>query len=442
LGLGVYDFLQDAAFLPSNVANVAMLWGIYFWITRRLGWAGVWLGVAGFFHLNHALVGLGIWGVLFMWKGKSGPAARPLRGGGWGTLALVGLCLPNIVLAMRAALAGHRQMPLGDFVDLYVRLRHPHHYDPSSWPVALWVSFLWPFPLAIAAFRRGGVRRVWPVFGVLCFVVAFGLLLAGAWYVSETIVQMSLARFSIYLKLLTCVGAAMFLESLQYRERVAWAAVTIAFVGVLVAMQNEVVVGVITRNRITLAALAFLVLGVAASVAMARSTRYFGMGQFAAVLGLILAVLIAGPEHFGIRAIAVTEDSPDYFAVCDFAREHTPIDAAFLVPPSEEQFRLRAQRAIVVNFKGVPQFSGELVEWRNRLCGVLDMQDLKALPHRFDRTLKAIQERYNLLSVHHLLEAASLYRARYVVTEHAANFPGPARLVFEKGAYHLYDLAP
>src|SRR5436190_16945543 len=28
--LGMYQFMQDAAFLPSNIAAVAMLWGIYF----------------------------------------------------------------------------------------------------------------------------------------------------------------------------------------------------------------------------------------------------------------------------------------------------------------------------------------------------------------------------------------------------------------------------
>ena len=41
-------------------------------------------------------------------------------------------------------------MPLDQFVDIYVRLRHPHHYDPSSWPPWLWLSFLFPLTLAAA----------------------------------------------------------------------------------------------------------------------------------------------------------------------------------------------------------------------------------------------------------------------------------------------------
>ena len=35
-GLGMYHFLQDSSFLPSNVANVAMLWGVYLWVRGQL----------------------------------------------------------------------------------------------------------------------------------------------------------------------------------------------------------------------------------------------------------------------------------------------------------------------------------------------------------------------------------------------------------------------
>src|SRR6266850_3389634 len=60
-GLGLYRFLQDSAVLPSNLANIAMLWGIVFYATGRLGWAGVMLGLSGVFHLNHALIAPLLW---------------------------------------------------------------------------------------------------------------------------------------------------------------------------------------------------------------------------------------------------------------------------------------------------------------------------------------------------------------------------------------------
>ena len=61
VGLGMYHFLQDSAFLPSNIANVAMLWGVYFWITGMPASAGICLGIAGAFHINHAIAGIGLW---------------------------------------------------------------------------------------------------------------------------------------------------------------------------------------------------------------------------------------------------------------------------------------------------------------------------------------------------------------------------------------------
>jgi hypothetical protein len=151
--LGMYSFFQDSSFLPSNIANVAMLWGIYFWILRKPAWAGAWLGVAGLFHLNHALVGIGLWMALSLWLWRDrklafDPAYRI------GTTMVLGLSSLNIILALRVTAERTGVMPLDQFVDLYVRLRHGHHYDPFSWPLALWICFLWSAPLAYFAARR------------------------------------------------------------------------------------------------------------------------------------------------------------------------------------------------------------------------------------------------------------------------------------------------
>lgn len=459
VGLGMYDFLQDASFLPSNVANVAMLWGICFWIIDRPALAGLLLGVAGFFHLNHAVVCIVLWFALLPFSGRadqtSAPSGRPVIGRLAGTFALLTLCLPNMIPAARVAMVSQHRMALEDFVNLYVRLRHPHHYDPSSWPVALWVSFLWPFPLGVlyarGAFGQRTVRRTLRVFLLLCGVVGFGLIFAGAWYVSETVVQMSLARFSIYLKLLSCIGAAIWVASRPFFKRLDIRAATLA--EVLLAGPLAYILAHLMKRPETIAARTFLLQNgqalallwitmlVAVLFALGMLKRVPVIAQLVIVLALMMTAA-AHPRSLGLHFGFERPDPPEYVAVCEYAREHTPLDAVFLVPPQEEQFRLRAQRAIVVNFKGVPQFSGELVEWRHRLCDVLDVSSLTVLPHRFDRTLAAMADAYDQLPAQHLARVARLYRARYVVTSHPADFPPPARSVFESGNYHLYDLGP
>src|SRR4029079_4518368 len=77
----------------------------------------------------------------------------------------------------------------------------------------------------------------------------------------------------------------------------------------------------------------------------------------------------------------------DYLQLCHWARNNTAIDAIFLVPPSETAFRPEAHRAIVVNFKHVPQLSGEIIEWQRRLKEVLGVSDFGRFPHDYVKLL-------------------------------------------------------
>src|SRR5262249_50752728 len=116
----------------------------------------------------------------------------------------------NVLLAVRAGLLNPGPtLPPDQFIDLYVRLRHPHHYDPSSWPLALWASFLWPFPFAVVAFRRNRDARF--LLALFCAVMLVALVVAGVFYASPAAVQLSLYRFSVIPKLLTCAGVALLL---------------------------------------------------------------------------------------------------------------------------------------------------------------------------------------------------------------------------------------
>jgi hypothetical protein len=394
-GLGMYQFLQDSAFLPSNVASVAFLWAVYFWIADRRAASAVMFGVAGLFHLNYAIVGPAVWVVL------SAVAAvrerrRPTTMEWFGAIAMFELCLMNIVPALIAIRQRTGRMPLEEFVDIYVHVRHPHHYAPLAWPAALWITFLWPIPFAWLYWRRrhddnDAVEQARRVVDVIVLLLAIAFLGAGVWYVSETLVQLSLWRFSVVVKLLTCVGAALWLTT----------------------------------------------------VASARGARWIMTASAVAGIVLIAACLVRGP-YLGF--LHVTEDDADYLAACDWIRANTPADAVFLVPPDEEAFRLRAQRAIVVNFKCVPQLSGELGEWRDRLSAVIAM-DIRGLPATvlsFDRTRGAIRAAYERRPPAQLAKVAQRYNARYLLVGHSLGDEWEPRRVAAMddatSAYFLYDL--
>jgi hypothetical protein len=369
-GLGMYEFLQDRSFLPSNIASVAMLWAIVMWIERKWLWAGVWIGLAGLAHLNFAVVGVGVWGALSIID------ARRL---GWrwvgGTVVMAGLCLADIWPAMRVVRGEHGGIPLDQFVDLYVRLRHPHHYDVRSWPVVLWIAFLLPLPCLVWFARDGNdaAKRITFVCAAFLGMLGVALLGAGIWYVNEHLIQLSLWRFSIYPKMISCTAAG----TLLYRH---WPRVAKGLIGIVLAG--------------------------------------------AAVWGAV------GHEPF------TRVDDPDYVHLCQWARGHTDKDAVFLVPPQELSMRLVGERAIVVNYKGVPQLAAEMGEWKQRLEDVLGIPIL-TLPRRMDRTLDAIGRRYDDRSAAQLTTAARKYHARYIVTH--GEKPGLGQAIHREGNYWLYQ---
>lgn len=499
-GLGMYHFLQNSAFLPSNVSNVAMLWGVYLWVRGRPGWAGLALGIAGLFHLNHALAGIGLWGgltVLALWRARvAPPSPRPAgeRGGeggrfdavplspalstslspghgteelnrrAWstGTLLLLALSLPAIAPAMKSVLSKTDSLPLSEFVDLYVRLRHPHHYDPSTWPAALWVTFLLPIILAVPAYRLAPgqapasvLRRAKDAFALFLAMLVLALAGAGIAYVSEPLIQMSLYRFSIFPKVLSCIAAAWLIWR-SARGRPGFRALVIAallvFSGVIAveAVSQRLASRVPPFLRIN--ATVLWLFSLLATIAVLRP-RVSGWGRTAfgmLTAACVVASLALSWPRLGIAHAGLRGDDPAYLELCAWARQHTPADAVFLVPPDEQSFRLHARRAIVVNFKNVPQLSGELVEWRDRLQDVLDLDNLQALSvspdggrRTFDETLVAIRGEYAELPPEHFAAVARRYGARYVVTVRPIDSPAlGARLLFSdsNGPYFLYDL--
>lgn len=485
LGLGVYRFLQDSCFLPSNISNVALLWAIYFYMAGRLGAAGLCVGVAGAFHLNYALVGLAAVAALGGWAVLRG-GVRPLaRSDGW-LAALLALALSCIAIVPAVGPILRRSgggVPLGEFVDLYVRLRHPHHYDPASWPIALWLSFVAPLPVFYFLYRRHrgsvGATQAGRVF-VLCL----GLLIiaeigAGIWFVSPALVQMSLWRFSIYPKLLSCIALAWIVwrAGLPTRGVIVIAMIICLFLWIgLLSQRNAPVMlgGLVARNvwpvgvflglatLSTFAAWRVEMRAIDATtgddrertpcillkVPLPRGSIEFQMrpwaaGQLAICALFALTIIVWQWRDLGLRLPGLEGDDTAYQSAANWARHHTPRDAIFLVPPDEESFRLRGERAIVVNFKNVPQLSAELPAWRDRLRDVLGMDDLRALDRPMARTLADLRQRYTSQSGTHLVAVARKYDARYLLATRKLDDEIRMSPVWRdsRGGYFLYDLA-
>src|SRR3954462_11426467 len=108
----------------------------------------------------------------------------------------------QIVPAIGPVLSRSGRLSTEEFVNLFVRLGHPHHFDPLSWHWGVWAAFLAPLPFTFVAARRNvenastdELRRTRALFGLYFAMIVFALLTAGFWFLGETFVQLNLYRF-------------------------------------------------------------------------------------------------------------------------------------------------------------------------------------------------------------------------------------------------------
>lgn len=463
VGLGVFEFMQDSSFLPSNIANVAMLWGIYLFIARKWVWAGLWMALAGIFHLHHAIVGGGLWSAMLFWmmldsRRETGSFLRPLGD----RRLLIGTALAlipgslNTGIAFLGAMHQTSSMPLDHFVELFCRMRHPHHYYPASWPAALWIVFFWAFPLTWWAWKirprlklsslrstlappQHVVDQAWiqatRIFILLTIAIVIAIVFAGIIFINQSLIQLSLFRFGIYLKLFSSIGAAWLLYNSGLVTRKTVRIGLFGFVGVLVLILSGLAIvsvfnpvawksltwlaGYVMDHRGSIGL--FIILCAILAIYELIYARHLRWGQdllhAGGALALLVVIYFSWGRWLGVNSLP--DDDAAYLQVCHFVKTQTPVDAVFMVPPDEQSFRVHGERAIVVNIKGIPQLSGEMVDWELRLRDILDLQKIETLRGTtLQDTLNAVRMAYDAVPADHMLTMARKYNCRYVLLTH------------------------
>jgi hypothetical protein len=294
------------------------------------------------------------------------------------------------------------------------------------------------------------------VFTLLSIAQLVAFLFAGVWYVSQSLVQLMIWRFSIYLKLLSCIGAAWLVCDARllrpWMTRAALYAIPLAVVvtiGAAVAFGDrlaalgtpEPALAAFREHRAAFALFAGCAFVPGLLALIERRGRRLSTGASLSGIALCVVLAVAGWHHWLGWGMTPEHVDPDYLKVCHWAEQSTPIDAVFLVPPAETAFRLEARRAIVVNFKHVPQLGSEILVWLERLEDVLGTSDLAQFPRDYLRTLHRLDECYNARPPDELISVARKYGARYVVVERAWDARFRPMLVYrpDSGRYFVYD---
>lgn len=273
---------------------------------------------------------------------------------------------------------------------IYVFLRAPHHLDPRSWPAAGWLR-----------------------------VAVFLLLLAAAWVALRRVADAAPARR------LALFGACSMIPF---------------FMGLLVASVDAK--GRWLQYypfRFGDVMLPFAVYLLGARFAQSLLPSPWVPRALAAALILAhlrpLAVDLGRLREFPGPAHGVT---PEWRAVCEWARRSTPRKAIFVVPPlGANTFPWLARRRPLATFKQV-NLSGGLPEWYRRMSALAAWEG--EWPDGGWSAARWIDSRYTRLSADELRAVMGRYGASYAIRPASPRVELP--VVFENESFIVYRFAP
>lgn len=107
------------------------------------------------------------------------------------------------------------------------------------------------------------------------------------------------------------------------------------------------------------------------------------------------------------------EYTGDFDDAAYWARINTAHDSVFIVPPNSVTFRLKAERAIVINFLAMPFKDAKILEWRTRLY---DFAGGRRLSLGYSAASQ-LADAYRQLNQEQLVSLADRYEADYLVVE-------------------------
>jgi len=376
---------------PSSLAVLGWLGALVLWLRERPLAAGLALAAGGACHLNYALLGIAIFGAAELATYRIQP--RRLAMLLVPSLAVVAVFVPAMLASSHSSEPDLALRVLVDF-------EFPGHFEPKHvrrwiWPLAAWLAAAWS---VLPVVRGPAFDRLWR------FACTGALACIAAALVVSIPPLLSLTRLFVW--------------------RVApipqLACQLIVLAGVL-ALARE---GVRALGRQRLAVLALALLGLVVEAFRLQPGEYgyvlIALAAGAGVLAFVrreqllipLAALVCAFALFTHRAalagepLFVSYDS----GLTEWARETTPVDAVFLVPPYENEFRLLARRAIVVDTKSPPMYMDELVAWYRRLCATVGAGDDVA-------TYLAAEAHWDTLGADQLVAIAHQFAADYLVVD-------------------------
>lgn len=409
----------------SAIGGVCLLTGLVLLAWDKRLRAGLALGIGGLFHAHFALLTLAV--LLPLTVVESRPR-RPF---------VVAVLLPFLALSSYNLLQAtlYALSPASAQSTAIALARFPHHLLPSSWSPASYAVFLSAILVGfggwIARRPRPKPRLAWSL--VFIFLIVVSSVVIGYLRVLDSVNLAFPWRLST-LVVLACIalGSASLCapEAFRLRTPLLVPAATVAGLALVVAASR------VLPARVVAAAVTAMLVPASILISRRLSTSG-GAATWTSRLPLVVITIGFIPAVVHGLELSHVDFRPDHSARNDlyaWVRTTAPKGEVFAVPPSWKEFRLVAERPILVDHKATPLNSRpDLVAWFDRLY------DLTGIPPA--NNVEELDEAFFSLDCDRAAALRSRYGLRFVVRPADRELPcGTA--VYEDGRYSVFDLAP
>jgi hypothetical protein len=440
-------YIFEHEFQPSALSSAATLAAAACFVAGRFVASGAFVALVGIFHVNLLVLFGPALAIAHVLLGRRTLGVRLVRQLGPATLVLAAF-LPMLLRDARSiageALARH----------LYLDVRFAHHFGLRDHlldfvPLVAWLAIALSLSLPLVSDpERVALRRLSALgFGVASIVLVgvAGPLLAPP-PLDARIKSLFSWRLTAHAELFLqacAIASSCALTDPLLRRRFGRGALAVASASAVLLVQHYLWRGSRSAGQLLLATLVF-VLAMAVAERFGRRAAGASRGGTPSWLrsprAPALAFGAAALLYFGLGPLRRIREHSNLLGTtrpCDpslyrWMREHTPKDALFLTPPTDEFVRYCGERAIVVDWKCIPGIPAEILDWHQRLKDVTGKNRIDSADDL---------EGYDELGAARLAELKARYGITYVVVRrgHEQALSSYSR-VFEDATFVAFDV--
>ncbi len=409
------SYIFENILQPSSLGALFTFIGVYYFVAGRYVLSGFALAVAGFFHTNFLLLSFVIFGLAHVFMGGKLFIRRcflqfsPM-------VVVLAMTLPFLLRMMSAENADVA-------TSIFQFVRSPHHYNPSTfllefviftgWIVIgvvslyqLNIDYKFKNPILYLYGSMIAVLYISSILSTIVFIPWVSKLFF--WRLAPYSVLLSQIFFACLLSryLLTDVGERIKKPRLSLLILLFGEALILVWAGLeygVWSLRFMALFAFVLYSLITFLQNFFVSRAITPKIQDKLIKLYLATGLCAALFMSFDSFL----ERSTFLNVYPDEDLTKLYAWV----KTTPSNTTFVVPPNWGNFRLKAHRPIVVDWKSTPIDPEGLLEWHRRIGDISGISYVKS-------RRQAI-EGYQEMDIHRLRLLKDKYNVDYVIVENS-----------------------